>query len=300
MSCYSDGRLKALRQLTYTIESKAQGAAGLVHIQKGWIEDWETPMPPLEEQGAIAEILSIWDDSITKAELLLAARTELKKGLMQQLLMGRTRFKEFVKSPKTTGTHFGPYPSDWELRRVGEFLKESRIVGSGGDVARKLSIKLYGNGIVARRGTRSGSEHTQYYRRSSGQFIYSKLDFLNGAFAVVPDGLTGYESTLDLPAFDVSADLDVEWFLCFVCRREFYRAQVGLAAGGRKAKRVNAPEFLHMRIPVPSLGEQKRIAAVLNVCDREIELLQKQLVALKEQKRGLMQKLLTGEIRVKV
>jgi type I restriction enzyme S subunit len=52
-------------------------------------------------------------------------------------------------------------------------------------------------------------------------------------------------------------------------------------------------------VNLPSVREQQRIAAVLNCCDREIELLQKQLEALKEQKRGLMQKLLTGEIRIK-
>jgi type I restriction enzyme S subunit len=59
-------------------------------------------------------------------------------------------------------------------------------------------------------------------------------------------------------------------------------------------------EFALIKVFLPSVPEQQRIAAVLNTSDREIDLLQKQLEALKEQKRGLMQKLLTGEIRVKV
>ena len=59
-------------------------------------------------------------------------------------------------------------------------------------------------------------------------------------------------------------------------------------------------EFSKIHIAIPSISEQQKIAAVLNTCDKEIELLNKQLDALKEQKKGLMQKLLTGQIRVKL
>jgi type I restriction enzyme S subunit len=63
----------------------------------------------------------------------------------------------------------------------------------------------------------------------------------------------------------------------------------------------NLEDFLHEKITIPlAVEEQMKIVGVLSACDREIELLQKQLEALKEQKRGLMQKLLTGEVRVKV
>jgi len=77
---------------------------------------------------------------------------------------------------------------------------------------------------------------------------------------------------------------------------------MGLASpGGAGRNRVLSKNaFLQIPIELPSFEEQQRIAAVLNACDREIELLQKQLAVLKEQKRGLMQKLLTGQIRVKV
>jgi type I restriction enzyme S subunit len=63
----------------------------------------------------------------------------------------------------------------------------------------------------------------------------------------------------------------------------------------------NLDDFLHEKITIPpTIEEQTKIAGVLSACDREIELLEKQLETLKEQKRGLMQKLLTGEVRVKV
>jgi type I restriction enzyme, S subunit len=78
--------------------------------------------------------------------------------------------------------------------------------------------------------------------------------------------------------------------------------ELGLVSpGGAGRNRVlSKGDFLRIKVELPSLEEQQRIAGVLETCDREIELLEKQLAALREQKRGLMQKLLTGEVRVKV
>ncbi|MFQ5486209.1 MAG: restriction endonuclease subunit S [Desulfobacterales bacterium] len=66
----------------------------------------------------------------------------------------------------------------------------------------------------------------------------------------------------------------------------------------RDGKQVSYDDFAYMRLPYPPVPEQTRIAAVLSACDREIELLKKKQEQLKKQKKGLMQKLLTGEVRV--
>ncbi len=76
----------------------------------------------------------------------------------------------------------------------------------------------------------------------------------------------------------------------------FHRNSQGLVDDTLSLKYHN---FARIHVTIPAVPEQKRIAAVLAACDVEIKLLEKQLEALKEQKRGLMQKLLTGEIRVK-
>ena len=65
----------------------------------------------------------------------------------------------------------------WEQRKVGEFLTESRESGHKGDVAHKMTVKLWGKGVYEKNET--GSANTQYFTRHAGQFIYSKLDFLN-------------------------------------------------------------------------------------------------------------------------
>jgi type I restriction enzyme S subunit len=103
-----------------------------------------------------------------------------------------------------------------------------------------------------------------------------------------------------LPAFDIAEEVDARWLVYFVTRKGFYRNQLGLANGGRKARRVNPAAFLRLSPRMPEKVEQSRIADALETLDREIELLRLYLGLIKKQKKGLMQKLLTGEVRVKV
>jgi type I restriction enzyme S subunit len=125
--------------------------------------------------------------------------------------------------------------SDWQLRRLGEFLTESRLAGRKGDVAKKITVKLWGNGVFGKNEAILGSVNTQYFQRKAGQFIYSKLDFLNQAFGVIPAHLDNFESTVDLPCFDVSGGLKPAFLLEYVSRKEFYEKVGEAADGSRKA-----------------------------------------------------------------
>ena len=268
------------------LKSRASGTSGsMKNISKEAFLGIPVFRPCYETQRVIATILRRWDVATYTHEDLIAVKLHLKHGLMQQLLTGKRRFKGFA--------------SEWKHQCLGSFLTESRIRGSNGAEARKLTVRLYGKGVCPKGGTRPGSNATQFYTRRAGQFIYSKLDFLNGAFGIVPPSLDGYESSLDLPAFDVDKSIDSRWLLYFVTRPGFYRNQLGLAHGGRKARRVNPSDLLKLSIAMPEKNEQVRIADALETLDCEIDMLGKQLDALKCQKKGLMQKLLTGEVRVK-
>ncbi|MGX7347380.1 restriction endonuclease subunit S [Acetobacter pasteurianus] len=243
-------------------------------------------LPPLPEQKKIAAILSTWDRAIEGTEKLLANSQQQKKALMQQLLTGKKRLAGFT--------------GEWKLSPISAFIKESRVPGNSGDIAKKITIKLYGKGVFPKEEKREGSESTKYYKRKSGQFIYSKLDFLNGAFGIIPSSLDGYESTLDLPAFDFLHNVSSQWFIFYVSREEFYSANLGLANGGRKARRVNPSDLLRISVPTPPLPEQKAIAAVLTTADKEITAIESDLLRLRQEKKALMQQLLTGKRRVKV
>lgn len=158
-------------------------------------------------------------------------------------------------------------PKEWRLRALGTLLSESRVPGSDGAVAKKLTVRLHGKGVVAKQERQPGSSNTKYYRRFPGQLLYSKLDFLNGAVAIIPPELEGRESTADLPAFDLGPELDSRWLLAFLSRPSFRQRCGTLARGSRKALRLGAREFLSIEVPLPPLAEQERIAALLERFD---------------------------------
>lgn len=196
---------------------------------------------------------------------------------------------------KQPEVRFRGFEEDWKQRKVGEFLKESRIKGSDGSIAKKLTVKLWRKGIIPKEEAYRGSTTTQYYVRKSGQFMYGKLDFLNQAFGIVPKELDGFESTLDSPAFDISNGMDSKFFLEFVSLDKFYKYQGNIANGSRKAKRIHPETFYEMPIPLPSFAEQKKIGVLLEEIDESISLHQKELTTLKQTKQGFLQKMFPKE-----
>jgi type I restriction enzyme, S subunit len=143
-------------------------------------------------------------------------------------------------------------------RQLDEILTESKVSGGTGLDAEKLTVKLWGKGVFRSSAKRSGSAQTVYYRRQSGQLIFSKLDFLNGAIGVIPDELDGFQSTSDLPAFVVDGVCDPYYVFNFLRRESFYKSFKGAARGGRKAKRVALKQLALVRLPIASLEDQEK------------------------------------------
>jgi type I restriction enzyme S subunit len=270
--------------------SCSKRSTNLASINSTQLREFPVLLPPLPEQKKIAQILSTWDKAIATTEKLLANSQQQKKALMQQLLTGKKRLLD------KDGVRFS---GEWEHTAISRFIVESRVGGSTGLVAKKLTVKLYGNGVHAKDEKRLGSESTKYYVRESGQFIYSKLDFLNGAFGIVPRELDGFESTLDLPAFDFLDGVSPTWFMFYISRKEFYLANLGLANGGRKARRVNPDDLLKVKILCPPHEEQIAIASAIDVAVSTTDNLLAKVGKLKKEKKALMQQLLTGKRRVK-
>ena len=192
---------------------------------------------------------------------------------------------------KVPELRFKGFTDDWEERKVGNFLSESKIKGSDGSVSKKLTVKLWRKGIVPKEEIYKGSSATQYYIRLAGQFMYGKLDFLNQAFGILPKELDGYESTLDSPAFDFKDGINPNFFLEYVCQENFYKYQGNIANGSRKAKRIHADTFFDMPITIPSFEEQEKIGNFFKELDDAIALHQRKLDLLKEQKKGYLQKM---------
>ncbi|MDN6220982.1 MAG: restriction endonuclease subunit S, partial [Lactococcus lactis] len=221
--------------------------------------------------------------TITLHQRKLDLLKEQKKGYLQKMFP-----KNGEKVPEL---RFAGFADDWEQRKVGNFLSESKIKGSDGSVSKKLTVKLWRKGIVPKEEIYKGSSATQYYIRLAGQFMYGKLDFLNQAFGILPNELDGYESTLDSPAFDFKDGINPNFFLEYVCQENFYKYQGNIANGSRKAKRIHADTFFDMPITIPSFEEQEKIGSFFKQLDDTIALHQRKLDLLKEQKKGFLQKM---------
>ena len=194
-----------------------------------------------------------------------------------------------AENTKKPAIRFAGFTEAWEQRKVGDFLTESRIRGNTGLDAKKLTVKLWGKGVIEKNDF-GGSEHTQYFTRRKGQFIYSKLDFLNSAFGVIPEKLDNYESTADLPTFDL--DGMNPYFMFFTAIQEdFYLKYGSIADGSRKAKRIHADTFLNMPIMVPTIDEQKLIVGYLQCLDNLITLHQREYGKFTNVKKSMLEKM---------
>lgn len=189
---------------------------------------------------------------------------------------------------KKPNIRFAGFEDDWEQRKVGDYLTESREIGNKGDVARKMTVKLWGKGVYEK--LEAGSTNTQYFIRHANQFIYSKLDFLNCAFGVVPEELESLETTADVPAFDC-VYMNPYFMFYRAIQPSFYIQNGIIANGSRKAKRIHTDTFLEMPISVPCLTEQNKIVGYFQSLDHLITLHQRKCDELKKVKKFMLQKM---------
>ncbi|EMQ4905334.1 restriction endonuclease subunit S [Listeria monocytogenes] len=247
------------------------------NLSKSQVENFIALYPTFDEQYKIGLFFTQLDDTIALHQRKLDALKLMKKGFLQQMV---TKSGENI--PKI---RFDDFDDIWEQRILGEFLKESKIKGSNGSLAKKLTVKLWRKGVVPKEEIYTGSSATQYYIRKTGQFMYGKLDFLNQAFGIVPLELDGYESTLDSPAFDIEESLNETFLLEYVSLARFYKYQGNIANGSRRAKRIHTDTFFEMPIPLPNSNEQQKIGTFSQQIDDLITLQQNKLEKLSSLKR---------------
>jgi len=233
-------------------------------------------LPPLPEQRKIADILSTVEEQIEHTDTLIEKTKELKKGLMQQLLtkgIGHTKFKR---------TELGEIPEEWEIKRFGDILtleygfnlpEKDRnggaypVYGSNGIVGYHDTFSVKAPGIIMGR------------KGSIDKVAYAKIDFC----------------PIDTTYYVVNSSNDWKWLYYLISIQDLrsLNAATGVPSLSRN-------DFYLLKITVPPLDEQRHIASVLSEFDKHIENQLDQKGRLELLKQGLMQKLLTGQIRVNV
>lgn len=264
-------------------------------IGLGYFKTLQIPLPRICEQRAIASALDTWDTAIQKTEQLIAAKERLYSHELSRLI-GRsnsTHAKVGLANEQVSKNAAGE-----RMTTLGELLTECRDPDIDHDPAKRLTVRLHLQGVEPRsvRGTESDGS-TLYFRRSAGQLIYGKQNIFRGAIGIIPPELDGYSSTQDLPAFSIAKDVEPQWLYFWLSRKSLYSSLEALAAGSG-SKRLHPEELYKVRILLPTLKVQSATARYLKSLRSEIELLKQLVTTLKAQKRGLMQKLLTGEWRL--
>lgn len=260
-------------------------------------------LPPKSEQEQITSILSIWDRAIAQTASLIEAKQKLKKGLMQQLLTGKRRFPEFGTARQREQWHFHDYPSEWAHPPLKEIASEVTVRNSSGTVQTVLSCSKYAGLVNSLEyfGKQVYSDDISNYKVvQRGQFAYPANHIEEGSIGLLDHVDSGIVSPIYV-VFRTDPHKVFAPYLYALFKTETYRHIFAMTTNASVDRRgsLRWKEFASIHVPLPSLDEQRRIATVLDAADREIKVLFRQLEEYKNQKRGLMQKLLTGQIRVK-
>lgn len=255
-------------------------------INKGNLKTVRVLLPPLKEQSKIGRILSTWDKAIELKEKLIEQKKEQKKGLMQKLLTGEVRLPGFGL--------------DWKEVRLGSILKERKETGY--DHLELLAITSR-NGVVRRTEVdikdNSSENKSKYKRILPNDIGYNTMRMWQGVSGVSKyEGIVSPAYTILKPTEKVSSDFIGHLFKLPKVINLFRRYSQGLVNDTLNLKYENL-KVIKVFIPT-DIREQKSIAEILECIDKEINTLQRELELLKEQKKGLMQLLLTGKVRVKV
>jgi type I restriction enzyme S subunit len=304
-ACSSEFVFQALRSAAYDkfIESEVI-QTGQPHINLGILKRLRVPLPPVPEQRKIAEILRTWDEAIEKLEALRAAKLRRHRALTHSLVFGMRQLDRFRTTDEVTAHHWFTLPATWSSKPIGKLAREISERNGDAEQHEVLSCSKY-DGFV---------RSLEYFKKqvfSAELSGYKKI--WRGDFGFpsnhVEEGSIGLQNLTDVgvvsPIYTVfrfaSEKVDADYAFA-VLKTNLYRHifEVSTSASVDRRGSLRWSEFSKLPFPVPSLVEQKAIAEVLRTAQADLDALNIEIETLARQKRGLMQKLLTGEWRVKV
>lgn len=255
-------------------------------------------IPPLKEQQKIAEIISSWDQAISATEKLLENSQQQKKALMQQLLTGKKRlldetgvsFSEKWKTYKLKEIcHLGagvsaPQDEKYFLDGQYDFLRVSDLGSSNSRFAPPSRDKLNSTAIAELRMSPVSAGATLFTKSGASLLLNQRAQLQADTYIV---SHIGFAKAIE----NFSSD---DYLYYLFCNIDFKNL-----AAGTSLPALQLSVLSGYQLKIPSVAEQEKISEVLSVADKEIEILQKKLDCLKQEKKALMQQLLTGKKRVK-
>jgi len=247
-------------------------------------------LPPIEEQRQICIELDRWDRRVNLSERLIFAKQELRKGLMQQLINGKMRVPGFM--------------NNWHMARIGDLVQPiSRVVPKPNKPYKAMGIRSHFKGTFVKEVDNPEKiSMNKLYIAKAGDLIVNITFAWEGAISIVPDKHDNLLVSHRFPTYVPKLEKINPSFLGYLIiqPKMLYLLRLISPGGAGRNRVMNQKDFLNLKLHVPPLDEQKSIGKILSCIDREISTLKAILAEIKMQKRGLLQQLLTGKIRVKV
>lgn len=240
-------------------------------------------IPPLPEQEKIAEVLSTWDKAIEKQSRLIEKLELRKKGLMQQLLTGKKRLPGFS--------------CEWKTMKLGELFDERNETNM--PALPLLSITA-NKGIIlqteSEKKNTSNDDKSKYKRICPNDIGYNTMRMWQGRCALSKlEGIVSPAYTIIIPHNNINP-----YYMEMLFKQPFMVYRFWTHSQGLVNDTLNCkfPSFSQVKVIIPDLKEQNAIIEILLSCDTEIILANQRFESLRQQKKGLMQVLLTGKNRV--
>ena len=284
------------------INEKVSGSS-IPHIFQRDLVELLMPIPPLKEQEKIAEILSTVDSQIDDTEKLIEKSKELKKGLMQKLLTKGIGHSEFKK------TEVGEIPVEWRVKKLEEVcnVKGGKRLPKGYQLLDEKTnnpyirvADMYEGGISLDDIKYVPSEiadKIKNYRISKEDLFISVAGTL-GIVGMIPSELDGANLTENA---DKLCDIKInKEFLMRVLQSSTIQNIIESEKTSNAQPKLALTRIREFIIPIPSKEEQEKISFILSSVDNQIEEYKNKKQKLEEVKKGLMQQLLTGKIRVTI
>lgn len=268
-------------------------SAGQSNLSGALVKAINVLVPPYNEQKKIAQILSTWDKAISVTEKLLTNSQQQKKALMQQLLSGKKRLLD------ENGVMFS---GEWEVVRLKQLIHEEKKRNRDNHIQRVLSVTNHSGFVLPEEqfSKRVASEDVSTYKIvKKNQYGYNPSRLNVGSFARLDNYDEGVLSPMYV-VFSINHErLNSDYFLNWMSSNEAKQRIAGSTQGSVRDS-VGFDALCSFSFSLPTLMEQQKIAAVLSAADAEMSMLEKKLACLKEEKKALMQQLLTGKRRVNV
>ena len=148
----------------------------------------------------------------------------------------------------------------WKNVKLGDILTESKEISEFPNPDRRITVRLKVLGVEKRGLENEVEGATKQYIRKAGQFIYGKQNFHKGAFGIVPQELNNFESSSDLPAFDVDKSCLPEFIFYFFKQGNFY-LELSKIASGVATQRINTAQLFQLELLLPDIKTQKKLIA---------------------------------------